>query len=77
MMKPSHPSGHQLVVIRVRGISPVVWRYVCIMRVLKYHAGSGKTDSDSLYRGVCPGVFDGEMMVEGVTARLATSSAKR
>ncbi len=35
MMKPSHPSGHQLVVIRGAGISPVVWRYVCIMRVLK------------------------------------------
>lgn len=33
MMKPSHPSGHQLVVIRGAGISPVVWRYVCIMRV--------------------------------------------
>ena len=33
MMKPSHPSGHQLVVIRGAGISPVVWR----LRL--YHAG--------------------------------------
>ena len=45
MMKPSHPSGHQLVVIR------------CTVAFAQ-------------------AVFDGEMTVEGVTARLATSSAE-
>lgn len=77
MMKPSHPSGHQLVVIRGAGdiASGVALRL--------YHAGFKvimlEVEKPTVIRctvAFAQAVFDGEMTVEGVTARLATSSAE-
>ena len=77
MMKPSHPSGHQLVVIRGAGdiASGVALRL--------YHAGFKvimlEVEKPTVIRctvAFAQAVFDGEMTVEGVTARLATSSSE-
>lgn len=77
MMRTAHPSGHQRVVIRGAGdiASGVALRL--------FHAGFKvimlEVEKPTVIRrsvAFAQAVFDGEMIVEGVTARLATSSAE-